>query len=106
MTSGRVSKKSNTVKFNPKKFLRRVGFICFAIYIVATLISQQGTLNKNAALAKEYSAKIVSAEQERDQLKDELSEVGSDEYYERMAREKLGMIKSNERVFIDATRTN
>lgn len=95
----------NNRKLNPKKFVKRVGFLCFAVYVVTTLITQQRLLDSNAALAEEYQDKITSAQQEQEQLKEELDNVGSDEYLERMAREKLGMVKSNERVFIDATKS-
>ncbi len=104
MSSNPASRKKSAVKLNPKKFLKRIGFICFAVYIAVTLFSQQGSLNANAELAKDYERKIRYAQQEQDSLKAELADVDSDEYLERMAREKLGMVKSNERVFIDATK--
>lgn len=102
--AGHHTKKKN-IKINPKKFLKRIGFIGFAVYVVITLVSQQGSLSANAELAKEYERKIRFAQQEQEQLKEELAGVNTDEYLERMAREKLGMVKSNERVFIDVTKT-
>lgn len=106
MSSIPASRKKSAVKLNPKKFLKRIGFICFGVYIIVTLVSQQGSLNANAELSKEYERKIRTAQEEQGALKEELAGIDSDEYLERMAREKLGMVKSNERVFIDATKTN
>lgn len=106
MPSNPASRKKKSVKLNPKLFLKRIGFICFIIYIAATFFSQQKSLNANAQLAKEYENKIHSAQQEQEALKSELEDADSEMYLERMAREKLGMVKSNERVFIDATKSN
>ena len=36
--------------------------------------------------------------------KKELSKVKTNEYLEKMAREKLGLVKPNERVFVDVTK--
>lgn len=106
MPSNPASRKKKSVKLNPKLFLKRIGFICFVFYIAATFFSQQRSLNTNAQLAKEYERKIHSAQQEQESLKAELEDADSEMYLERMAREKLGMVKSNERVFIDVTKSN
>ncbi|MFR1500127.1 MAG: FtsB family cell division protein [Monoglobus pectinilyticus] len=49
---------------------------------------------------------ITSANQETERLKEELENVNDPEYLERMAREKLGLVGPNERVYIDANSTN
>ena len=73
------------------------------VYVSFTLIKQQITLSKCDDIADEYRAKIKEVQVENQKLEDELKKSESDEYLERVAREKLGLVKSNERVFIDIT---
>ena len=55
-------------------------------------------------MAANYEEKIADAKLEQEQLKKELEKAKTDEYLEKMAREKLGLVKANERVFVDVTR--
>lgn len=73
------------------------------IYVACIFIKQQIKLSQCADISGEYEQKIVEAKLEQQKLQDELSKAGSDEYIERTAREKLGLVKANERVFIDIT---
>jgi cell division protein FtsB len=47
-------------------------------------------------------AKIEEEKKENQELKKQKGMINTDEYLEKMAREKLGMVKKNERIFIDA----
>ena len=67
------------------------------------MIKQQITISKCDDVAEEYRAKIAEAQTENQKLEYELKQAGTDEYLERVAREKLGLVKANERVFIDIT---
>ena len=49
---------------------------------------------------------ISDANRETDRLKEELESVNDPEYLERMAREKLGLVSPNERVYIDENSGN
>lgn len=49
----------------------------------------------------------IEYEKTRQQETDELSKkVGSDEYIEKVASEKLGLVKSNEKIFVDVSQEN
>ncbi len=93
-----------TKKASPKALAKALGIAAVCVYVAYTLINQQITLSKTNAVAEEYKAKIAEAQTENQKLEDELSQAGTDEYLERVAREKLGLVKANERVFIDITK--
>lgn len=98
-----LTTKKKKRKLAPGKLLKAVLLLFVCFYFIFTLINQQIDLSKYKAVSADYSEKIQAANLEQKQLKDELDQTSTDEYMERMAREKLGLVKSNERVFIDVT---
>lgn len=101
-----VPKKSdNRKKENMSaKTLVKLGLLLFVcIYVTCIFVKQQRSLSQCADLSEEYEQKIAEAKLEQQKLEGELEKAGSDEYIERTAREKLGLVKANERVFIDIT---
>lgn len=50
---------------------------------------------------KQLEQKTAKAEEEKQRLLEEKDEISSDESIEKIAREKLGMVKDGERVFVD-----
>lgn len=63
----------------------------------------QPQINENYDMISELEAQIEYEEQRADEV-DALKEiVDSDEYIEKIAREKLGMIRKDEIVFVDIT---
>jgi hypothetical protein len=70
------------------------------------MIGQQSTINRKNNEIRNLNEQITSANQETERLKEELENVNDPEYLERMAREKLGLVGPNERVYIDANSTN
>ena len=99
----RNTKIKKSKKMSPKTAAKALGIGVVCVYVACTLVKQQITLSKNREIADEYKVKIAEAQTENQNLEDELKQVGSDEYLERVAREKLGLVKANERVFIDIT---
>ncbi len=102
-----MKKATNTKRVKsatPKTLAKVLGIAAVCVYAAYTLVDQQITLSKNRQVAEEYKAKISEAQTENKRLEDELSKAGTDEYLERVAREKLGLVKANERVFIDITK--
>ncbi|MBO5364889.1 MAG: septum formation initiator family protein, partial [Clostridia bacterium] len=45
------------------------------------------------------------AEQQTEKLEKELENLNDPEYLEKIAREKLGLVRPNERVFVDANQS-
>ncbi len=83
-----------------------VAVLVFCVYFVCMMIGQQSTINRKNNEIRNLNEQITSANQETERLKEELENVNDPEYLERMAREKLGLVGPNERVYIDANSTN
>ena len=82
----------------------RMGYIILAIcliYFVATFINQQKLFNAGQRELKALEQKLEEERAENARLRSDLELIGTDEYIERIAREKLGMVKKDERVFED-----
>ena len=97
-----MEKRQKRAPLLPRFFLR-AGLVLIGGYLVAGLVFNQVDI---AAKQKELQDLENQLEQQRQQ-NDELERVlesGSDtEIIERVARDKLGYAKPNERVFIDVT---
>ncbi len=97
--------KRNVVKKKKKSLnIVNVFAILFLVYFVYTFTNQQIKINK-------YNSKILMYEKEIE-LKQSMVEyynsknenITSDEYIESVAREKLGLVKPYEVVYIDANK--
>jgi cell division protein FtsL len=53
---------------------------------------------------KNIEAKITGENKQNETLKKQKDTMNSDEYIEKIAREKLGMVKPGERVFVDVNK--
>ncbi len=75
------------------------------VFIIA-FVRQELTmkrLNKNIATKNE---ELQQLQDENVKLQDEVERVNSDSYIERLARERLGMIRSGEKVIISSNESN
>lgn len=97
------AKRRKVKKANLKRLVQAVLVLAVCVYVAVILIQQRVTLAKCEKVAEEYKDKISTAQLEQQRLEDELKQAGTDEYLERIARDKLGLVKANERVFIDIT---
>lgn len=95
----------NKLKIKNKIFII-MGYTIFVAYAVYILVQQQVQLSllntQNTALAQKIEAEYQSAQK----LAQEKKQVDTDQYIEKIAREKLGLIKSDEKVFVDSSRKN
>ncbi len=91
-------------KKNIRKVAVRVLFIGIILYSGYTLISQQITLVKSQKTKQECEDMISQAKGEQARLQEELGLVETDEYKEQKARELLGYVKPDERIYIDVTK--
>ena len=70
--------------------LRNLLFLALAAGLVALIISQQSVLDRNIERNEALKENIQAAQQKIEDLEEEKSILGSDEYVERKARENLG----------------
>lgn len=71
------------------------------IYVAIVAYSQSGTMKESKRILESYNEDIKKQEQIAEEIEKEKSEIGTDEYIEKVARDKLGMCKSNEKIFVD-----
>ena len=74
-----------------------------AAYFLFCIISQQSIISSNKKEIKELTTQVEAKEKTLDTLNDEALGLGSDEYIERIAREKIGLVRPDETVYIDST---
>ncbi len=86
---------------NIRKTLKIVLFVLFVIYAIITLLKQQKVLNNYKIQAKNVNAQIAEATEYQEELNEKKHNINSNEYIEKIAREKLGMYLPNERVYVD-----
>jgi cell division protein FtsL len=71
------------------------------LYLSYTAVNQQRIIfDKNLELSR-LEEKIAEEKTVNEELKKESEIIQDDEYIEKIAREKLGMVKKNERIYVD-----
>ena len=91
----------NILKIN--KILNIV-IILFVIYFIITFINQQIKLNSYNHDIAYYTAQIQELEEEKEDLLATQENVNSEQFIEKMAREKLDMYLPNETIYIDISK--
>lgn len=85
------------------KMLGQAGLVLVGGYLVAGMVFNQVQIAAKRQELAAVQAQLASQQQQNDELSRVL-ESGSDlEIIERVARDKLGYAKPNERVFVDVT---
>ena len=92
---------SSKARVNP---IWKVLFFLMLFYLSINLVSQQQLIENKYNELAEVEKKIAAETALADELRLEKDTLMSDESIERIAREKLGMIKPGERVFVDMNR--
>lgn len=79
--------------------LRNLIFLAVAAGLITLLISQQTVLDRNIEKNADLKQSILEEQQRLEELEERKSKLGTDEYIEEQAREKLGYVKNDETVF-------
>lgn len=91
-------KKKKTFRFNRIKVFVLIGVL---VYASLTFFNQQSILASQQAKQQELLAKQEELNKEIDYYKNEQNYIGSDEWVEREARERLGWLKSDEKKYVE-----
>jgi len=83
------------------KLLKFIVIIAISIYVIITLINQQKILNSYKDTEKQLCMQIDEQLEYQDKLIVSSDNIHSEDYIEQIAREKLGMYKANERVYVN-----
>lgn len=98
-------KKSDKKRINIKKLVIRVATVALCLYFVYAVIWQQSMISKKNDEIDELKQQVELATDESERLKQEMEMLEDPEYIERIAREKLGLVRPNERVFVDSNKS-
>lgn len=79
---------------------RNLIFVVLATGLIALIVAQQSLLDRNIDKNASLREDIKQVEQQIKELEEEKANLGTDEYVEEKAREKLGYVKSDETVFV------
>ena len=83
------------------KFVLFVLSFVFLIYFTVTMVGQSKTINANKAVLDHYNESLAQQQQVEQEINEQESLVGTDEYVESIARDTLGLCKTNEKIFVD-----
>lgn len=84
--------------------LSKVLWAVMFLYVGYIFIQQQIRLHDLRMEGKEVTAEIEQKQQENEELTHIMDIMGTDEYIEKVARQKLGFVKPDEQVFIDTSK--
>ncbi len=85
------------------KFIHIIS-LSFILYFAYTMFDQQLQLNKYNSQIEMYQADIESKNKLVDYYSSQKTNITSDEYIEKVARDSLGYVKPYEKIFIDANK--
>ncbi|MBQ3848695.1 MAG: septum formation initiator family protein [Clostridia bacterium] len=83
------------------KIIRNIILVAIVVYFLVLLITQQSILDRNIGEYEKVLKKTEQIELENEKLKAELEDADTDEYLEKLIRERLGYVKSDETVFVE-----
>lgn len=84
--------------------MRRIPAVTVSLIVAFLLVKgivQQPEITKNKEKIQNLNTKIAEQQATNDEIKDMMGKVDTDEYIEKVAREKLDLVKENEIIFID-----
>lgn len=97
-----MEKKQKRAPLLPRFFLR-AGLVLIGGYLVAGLVFNQVDIAAKQKELQDLENQLEQQRQQNDELERVLESGNDQEIIERVARDKLGYAKPNERVFIDVT---
>lgn len=79
----------------------RIAFTLIFIFLFVSVINLQVEMNELRQLRDERVAKVAQLQDDVDELELRIAEPIDDEYIERVARDRLGLRKPNEIIFVN-----
>ncbi len=96
-----MSKKTKTAK---KNLIVLVIPLVVLVYFCITFVQQQITINQLSDKEKTIKTQIQAQEKLKKEISDEMQSENELKRIEKIARDKLGFLKKNERLFVDSSR--
>ena len=83
------------------KGIKIIVSVFLIVYVAVTVYSQNSTIKESRRILENYNENIKAQEEIALEIEAEKAQIGTDEYIEKVAREKLGMCKEDEKIFVD-----
>lgn len=100
LNSKKILKKDQKNKGNKISYLK-LFFAVFLAYFLYTMYTQQLQINKYNSQITMYQQDITSVSKLNKYYESQEASMQTDEFIEKMAREKLGYVKPYEKIFVD-----
>ena len=97
-------KKPRRKKIRLRRLLCVVVLLCVSLYATFLFIRIERGIYAKEKEAEQYRLQLEQEQQRAAQLKEAEQQVMTDDYYEKIAREKLGLVNVNEQVFVDISK--
>jgi cell division protein FtsB len=91
-------------KVKNKKVRVHISFfimLAFVVYAIITIVRQESFIRQQEIRQQDLIRQKTNVESEIDALDNQLEHVGSNEYVERIARQRLGWVKEDEIKFVE-----
>lgn len=85
-----------------KLSIKKVILFLLGVYVCFMFVSQQIRLSSQASEIEEYTSKLQQEQDKNNKLQDEIKMSTDSSYIEKLAREKLGLIRQGESPVIDS----
>lgn len=96
--------KENKKTKNKKINIFTIVFLILIVYFSFTFLKQQFQINELNLELKDLNTKIVSKQLDTEEIKELSTKTSDPEYIEKLAREKLNLIKPYEKIFVDVNK--
>lgn len=90
-----------TSKKRRKSIILELAIVAAMVYVVVSLVQLQVQISEASRKCDEVSAAYEDQQLENQELQQLLDSGNEEEYIERVAREQLGFVKPDEKVFYD-----
>ena len=97
-----ANKRQNPIRTGKSKLIQALVFTALIGYLLYALISQQTLLNEKKEQYAQAEEKLAAAKAENIELQKEYASIGTDEFYEKVAREVFGYVKPGEKIFYES----
>lgn len=84
-----------------KSIILELAIVAVAVYVIVSLVQLQVQISEADRKCEEVSAAYENQQLENSELQRLLENGNEEEYIERVAREQLGFVKPDEKVFYD-----
>ena len=95
-------KREIRLKIRKGKVIQWVVFSLLLVYLIVTIVSQQALIDEKNSEYNKAVAKLDEETQINLELQKEYASIGTDEYYEKIAREIFGYVYPGEKVFYES----